>query len=78
MKRHARPHKFNVAAKEDRTWNGVPYDSKAEMIRAQLLTMLINAGQILGVKYAETGTVAPALISAIIDYVDGIGAKANA
>jgi len=38
----------------------------------------LTAGQILGVKYAETGTVAPKPTTVEIGYVDGIGSKANA
>ena len=36
----------------------------------------LTAGQYLAVNYAETGTVAPGVISVIVEYVDGIGAKA--
>lgn len=38
----------------------------------------LTAGQILGVKYAETGTVAPKPMTVHVEVVDGIGSKANA
>lgn len=38
----------------------------------------LTAGQYLVVFYNETGTVAPLPITVIVDYVDGIGEKANA
>lgn len=39
-------HKYNVTAKDERTWNGVVYDSKKEMERAMELSLLERAGQI--------------------------------
>lgn len=38
--------KFNVAPREARAYNGLVYDSKAEMCRAQALDMLIAGGEI--------------------------------
>ena len=38
----------------------------------------LTAGQWLVLKYDENGSVAPGDISVIVDYVDGIGSKANA
>lgn len=38
--------KYGVAAKADRTYNGVVYASKAEMKRAIELDMLVKAGEI--------------------------------
>jgi len=40
--------KFNVAAVPDRTYNGIVYASKAEMIRAQDLDGQVQAGLIRG------------------------------
>lgn len=36
----------------------------------------LTAGQVLVLDYAETGTVAPARITAVIEYVDGVGDRA--
>lgn len=36
----------------------------------------LTAGQWLVANYAENGTVAPGVITAVIEYVDGIGSKA--
>lgn len=38
----------------------------------------LTADQILLLDYAETGTVAPVCIAVTVEYVDGIGDKANA
>ena len=38
----------------------------------------LTAGQFLVAKYDEEGTVAPGSMTIIVDYVDGIGSKANA
>lgn len=43
-------HKYNVSAKDERTWNGVTYDSKKEMERAVELSLLEKAGQIRGLR----------------------------
>lgn len=45
----ARRNKYNVAPKEDRTWNGRTYGSKAEMRYAKQLRMLLDAGDIVAV-----------------------------
>ena len=42
----ARRSKFNVAPREDRTYGGVVFDSKAEMCRAMALDMLIAGREI--------------------------------
>jgi len=39
-------HKYNVSAKEDRTYKGITYDSKKEMLYAQELDNRIIAGEI--------------------------------
>lgn len=39
-------HKYNVSAKDTRTWNGVVYDSRKEMERAMELSLMERAGQI--------------------------------
>ena len=41
--------KFNVAAKEDRTWRGKTYDSKLEMIYGQWLWMMVDQDEIVEV-----------------------------
>jgi len=41
--------KFNVAKKEDRTWRGKVYASKAEMLYAQAIEVQIKAGEIVEV-----------------------------
>ncbi|MFA4917010.1 MAG: DUF1064 domain-containing protein [Syntrophales bacterium] len=38
--------KYHVSAKEDRTYNGITYDSKKEMQKAQELDLLVKAGEI--------------------------------
>lgn len=43
--------KYHRAAKEDRTWEGVVYDSKKEMTRHQELLLLEKAGGITNLKY---------------------------
>lgn len=42
----AKKPKYNTAPREDRTYNGTVYDSKAEMSRAQALDMLLAGGAI--------------------------------
>lgn len=39
--------KFNVAARENRTWDGHTYSSKAEMLYAKSLYLLREAGEIV-------------------------------
>jgi len=36
----------------------------------------LTAGQYLAVNYAETGAVAPGVLTVIVEYVDGVGANA--
>lgn len=43
-------HKYGVARAEDRTLDGVVYDSKAEMVRAQELALLLRTGEVLEVR----------------------------
>ena len=38
----------------------------------------LTANQILYLDYAETGSVAPLCMAVVVEYVDGIGSKANA
>lgn len=40
--------KYNVAPKDERTHNGIVYDSKAEMLYAQGLDQQLQAGDITG------------------------------
>ena len=44
MPNSRRKHKYGVAPKEDRTLDGIVYHSKAEMIRAGELKLLMKAG----------------------------------
>lgn len=39
---------------------------------------LLTEGQWLNANYAETGTVGPGRFTIVVEYVDGIGSKANA
>ncbi len=40
------PHKYHVADKPDRTYNGVVYHSKKEMLKAQELDLQVRAGDL--------------------------------
>ena len=42
-----KPHKYNVADKKKRVWNGKTYDSKAEMERAEQLHKQMQEGEII-------------------------------
>ncbi len=44
-----RNNKYSVAPKEQRTWNGKAYDSKAEMEYAMVLDLLLKSGEIIDV-----------------------------
>ena len=47
---NAKPNKFNVAPKADRTLNGINFDSKREMQRFSELSLLEKAGQITNLR----------------------------
>lgn len=47
-------HKYGVSPKEQRTWNGRVYASKAEMQYAQFLDLMVQAGELLGVREQVT------------------------
>lgn len=46
-----RRHKFNVADKADRTWGGIVFDSKVEMLVAQALVLALPADTLI---YAQS------------------------
>jgi len=45
----AKHHKYGVSPKKDRTWRGVLYASKAEMLRAEYLDGLLRMGELIHV-----------------------------
>lgn len=54
--------KYRVSRKEDRTYNGIVFDSKAELKRYCELLLLVKAGEIRDLKTQEEYLLQPAFI----------------
>ena len=63
-----RRHKYNVAPKEQRTFNGIVYHSKAESVYAEQLDLLKRAGDIIDWERQVTFQLGPD-IKTVVDFV---------